>query len=97
MNEKTDGKQAVRAKAGVDHRLFVLTAWGALCVFFTGVHSVVYNWAFLPKYADASDLSVVITFELILAYLSWMPGAILVTVNLALVLGFVIYLWRMRP
>jgi hypothetical protein len=66
-------------------------------VFFTGVHSVVYNWVFLPKYAAVGDLPVVITFELLLAYLSWIPSAILVAVNVLLILGVLVYLWRIQP
>jgi len=68
-----------------------------LFVLFTGVHMVIYNWVFLPRYAQAKGLPRFLTLDLLASYWRWWPGRILVLINVGWPVGLVLlFAWLKR-
>ena len=71
--------------------LAVLMISATSACLFTGVHSVVYNWAFLVPYNLEHGWTLFLEFETLQAYWNWRPGRLLIYANmLAVALPFVL-------
>lgn len=65
--------------------LLLITGTAAIAIFFTSIHSVIYNWCFLPSYMRQHGWTPFITREIVEAYWNWAPARILISLNLLLV------------
>lgn len=62
-----------------------------VAILYTSIHNVVYNWVYLPRHRP---LPMLITWEIVVGYWNWIPGRVLIIINLLLILlPFVLWFW----
>lgn len=74
-----------------------LVVLSGLFILFTSVHMAVYNWGFLPRYAQAKELPMFLTLDILASYWRWWPGRILVLLSIGWPVGLVLmFMWLKR-
>jgi hypothetical protein len=73
---------------------FMALVFGAIA--FTIVHSLVYNWVFLPIHRKAHAVPLFLNNELVAAYWQWFPGKCLLLTNTILLLMVVTAWFRLK-